>query len=179
MLPVTVVLARTPAPGHEADLVQWAEGIAEVAQTYDGHLEAQVIRASASPSADVIIAFTFASAEQLTAWEKSEERASWLKRLDGIVVGAAESHTVSGFESIFSKSSQAVSRPPARWKTAVVIALALYPMSMILAWVLGPLTGSWPIPFRSLITTICVVPYMAWVGVPFLTRWLSPWLKRG
>jgi antibiotic biosynthesis monooxygenase (ABM) superfamily enzyme len=32
---------------------------------------------------------------------------------------------------------------------------------------------------RVLLTTVIVVPYMSWVGVPYLTRWLRPWLRAG
>jgi antibiotic biosynthesis monooxygenase (ABM) superfamily enzyme len=36
----------------------------------------------------------------------------------------------------------------------------------------------WSIWLRSLVTTLVVVPYMAWLGVPTLTRWLRGWLRR-
>ena len=178
VLPVTVAIARTPVPGREDDLVAWAQGIAEAAEVYDGHLGARILRTGEDPSADVVVAFSFDSAEHLQAWEASPVRRDWLGRLDGLVVGAATTHAVSGFESIFARPRAAAAAPPARWKTAIVIALALYPASVVLGWALGPLTASWPVWARALLTTVLVVPYMAWVGVPTLTRWLRPWLHR-
>jgi antibiotic biosynthesis monooxygenase (ABM) superfamily enzyme len=176
---VTVAIARTPVPGREDDLVTWAHGIAEAAEAYDGHLGARILRTGEEPSADVVVAFSFDSAEHLQAWESSPVRRDWLGRLEGLVTGAATTHAVSGFESIFARPQAAVASPPPRWKTAVVIALALYPASVVLGWALGPLTQSWSVWARALATTLLVVPYMAWVGVPTISRWLHGWLRRG
>ena len=126
----------------------------------------------------MVVAFSFDSTEHLTAWEGSEVRASWLQRLDGLVAGAATTHSVSGFESIFSGSRGAPAAPPPRWKTAVIIALALYPASVLLGWALGPTMQPWSVWVRALVTTVVVVPYMAWVGVPYLSRALRAWLYR-
>lgn len=176
MLPVTVVIARTPAPGREVDLEDWAHGVAEAAEAFDGHLGARIIRASEEPSADVVVAFSFDSTEHLNTWERSRERQAWLDRLEGLVAGTATTHSVSGFEAIFSGPRGVPVVPPPRWKTAVVIALALYPMSALLAWLLGPAMASWNLLLRSLITTLIIVLYMAWIGVPYLSRWLRGWL---
>lgn len=175
---MTVAIARTPAPGREEELVTWAHGIASAAEAYDGHLGARILRTGDEPTADVVVAFSFDSAEHLQAWEGSSVRADWLRRLEGLVVGAATTHAVSGFESIFSRSGTGPVSPPPRWKTAVVIGLALYPASVLLGWALGPVTQGWSVWARALLTTLLVVPYMAWVGVPYLSRALRRWLHR-
>jgi antibiotic biosynthesis monooxygenase (ABM) superfamily enzyme len=95
------------------------------------------------------------------------------------VVGEARTHAVSGFEGIFSYAPGQPVMPPPRWKTAAIIALALYPMSVLLNWLLGPHIAGWNIFLRVLLTTAIVVPYMAWVGVPYLTKWLRGWLRSG
>lgn len=136
------------------------------------------MRSGGGPDADVIVAFTFDSAAELQAWESSLERTSRLTELEGLVAGEATTHAVSGFEGIFAHPARGTVIPPPRWKTAVVIAVALYPASLALAWLLGPLTEHWPLILRQLLTVALVVPYMAWVGVPYLTRWLRGWLNR-
>jgi uncharacterized protein len=178
MLPVTVVIARTPKPGHEAELLAWANDIQPVAATYPGHLGAQIITPTGAAPGEVIVVFSFESAASLQAWETSEDRASWLRKLDGIVEGEARTHAVSGFESLFAHQSSQPVYPPPRWKTATVIALALYPMSLVLNWLLAPHLLHWNIWLRVALTTVIVVPYMAWVGVPYLTKWLRPWLHQ-
>lgn len=178
MLPVTVVIARTPARGRADDLVAWGHGVAQAAGSFDGHIGARIFRTGDEPSDDVVVAFSFDNAEHLNVWEVSGERRSWLDRLEGMVEGSATTHSVSGFEAIFSRNQGAAIVPPARWKTALIIALALYPISVLLNWLLAPAIASWPLLLRSLLTTALIVPYMAWVGVPYLTRFLRRWLYR-
>ena len=175
-LPVTVVLSRHPAPGREDELVAWAHGVSAAAADFPGHLGAVVYPPSPPDSDDLVLAFSFASAEQLSAWERSEVRRSWLERSRELVEGEMTLHAASGFEGIFAHGPGQPVVPPPRWKTAAIIALALYPMSLLLGWLLGPVTGDWPAWLRVLVNVAVIVPYMAWVGVPFLTRRLRGWL---
>ena len=101
-LPVTVVLSRHPVPGREDELVAWADGVSEAAAAFPGHLGAVVYPPSPPDCDDLVIAFSFASAEQLSAWERSEERRSWLDRSRDLVEGEMTLHSASGFEGIFA-----------------------------------------------------------------------------
>lgn len=177
-LPVTVVISRRPASGREAELLRWAESIIAVAQKFPGHLGAQVFPPEPPDHEDLVLAFSFASADELAAWEGSPERRDWLARADDLVVGPATVHSVSGFEGIFAHGRNEAVIPPPRWKTATIIALALYPVSLLLSWALGPILADANIAVRVLITTAIIVPYMAWLGVPLLSRWLRGWLRR-
>jgi antibiotic biosynthesis monooxygenase (ABM) superfamily enzyme len=177
-LPVTVVLARRPAPGREQDLLDWAGRIVEAASRFPGHLGAQVFPPDASDHPDLVVAFSFATAAALSEWEHSDERRVLLDAAKSLVVGEARAHTVSGFEGIFSYAPGQAVGPPPRWKTAVVIGLAIYPMSLLLGWLLAPHLADWNVALRVLATTLIVVPYMSWLGVPYLSRWMSGWLHR-
>ncbi len=177
-LPVTVVVSRRPTPGKEQPLVQWANDVVEVASTFPGHLSAEVYPPSMPDRPDLVIAFSFSSAATLSVWEHSAERSDWLGRSAPLVEGEARAHAVSGFEGIFSPSLHAMSSPPPRWKSAAVIALALYPASLLISWLIVPQLMSLPVAVRVLITTALVVPFMVWVGVPWLTKRLSGWLQK-
>ena len=48
--------------------------------------------------------------------------------------------------------------------------------SLVLNWLLGPHIATWNIWLRVLLNVAIIVPYMAWVGVPYLTTWLRGWL---
>jgi antibiotic biosynthesis monooxygenase (ABM) superfamily enzyme len=172
-LPVTVVISRAPAPGRQDDLVVWAHGIVDAASAFPGHLGAQVYPPAPPDRDDVVIAFSFASAEALSAWERSAERRAWTDRSHGLVAGDARTHAVSGFEGIFSRTLV----PPPRWKTAAVIWLALYPMSLLVSWLAAPHLVTWNLFLRVMLTTSIVVPYMSWIGVPWLSRRLRTWLQ--
>lgn len=177
-LPVTVVISRTPAPGKEDELLAWAAGISAAAHQFPGHLAAQIYPPGEVDSGELVMAFSFEDARSLSSWEHSGVRRDWLARAEDLVAGEARTHAVSGFEGIFAHSPGKPVVPPPRWKTAVVIALALYPMSLLLSWILAPHISSWNIFVRVLLTTVILVPYMAWVGVPYLSKWLRRWLHR-
>ena len=178
-LPVTVVIARRPVPGGTAELLEWADGIVRAASDFPGHLGAEVFPPSPPDCDELVIAFSFTNADALSAWEHSEVRRSWIGRSRQLIAGEATTHGVSGFEGIFSHAPGQAVVPPPRWKTATVIALALFPMTLLLSWLLTPHLASWNLLLRVLLTTAIVVPYMSWVGVPFLSRRLSGWLHAG
>ena len=174
-LPVTVVVSRRPAPGHERELEQWAYGLVDLAARFPGHLSGDVIHAR-DPEGHVIVAISWDNADAVHFWERSEERSAWLARADELLLEPAEPQSLSGFESIFASSSSTV--PVPRWKTAVVIALAIYPASLLVNLVLGPLLADWVLPLRVLVTTAILVPFMTWAGVPWISGRLDGWLHR-
>jgi antibiotic biosynthesis monooxygenase (ABM) superfamily enzyme len=67
---------------------------------------------------------------------------------------------------------------PPRWKTAVVVWVAIYPSITLVLWLAGPRMASWPLAVRTLAVTALVVPLMVFVLLPVLQRLLGPWLRR-
>jgi antibiotic biosynthesis monooxygenase (ABM) superfamily enzyme len=175
-LPVTVVVSRRPVSGREADITAWAEGISQAAARFPGHLGAQVYPPPAPDRPDLVIAFSFDTASHLSAWETSEERRDWLARSAELAEGDLRTHVASGFEGLFAPAVHATTSPPPRWKTGVVIGIALFPMSLLLNWLLMPHLSAWPVVLRVALSVIVIVPWMVYLGVPYLTRWMKPWL---
>jgi antibiotic biosynthesis monooxygenase (ABM) superfamily enzyme len=68
---------------------------------------------------------------------------------------------------------------PPRWKTAVLIWLAIYPSITFLLWLAGSRIASWPLPLRTLAITAVLVPVMVFVLIPAIQRLLAPWLRPG
>jgi antibiotic biosynthesis monooxygenase (ABM) superfamily enzyme len=176
-LPVTVVVARHPAPGREAELDAWAHGIVESAEAFPGHLGAEVYRPAPPDRDELVIAFSFANATTLSTWEHSAQRRHWIKAAEPLLAWEAIPHAISGFEGIFSHVPGRPVVPAPRWKTAAVIVLALYPASLLLNWAVVPHLASWNICLRVLVTSAIIVPFMSWVGVPYLSKWLRRWLQ--
>jgi len=177
-LPVTVVVSRRARPGQETALTAWARGITGVAERFPGHLGAQIHEPTPPDHEDLVIVFGFGTAEQLQAWERSPERAEWLRRADAVSEGGQQAHTLETLASLFTPPGRTGIAPP-RWKSAVVIALSLYPLSLLVALVVTPHLGGLPVPLRSLATTLLVVPLMVWVAVPTVSKLLRRWLATG
>ena len=66
---------------------------------------------------------------------------------------------------------------PPRWKTAIVVWLAIYPTITLVLWLAGPRVAGWPLALRTLAITAVVVPLMVYLLMPAFQRLLRPWLR--
>ena len=177
-MPVTAVIARRPAPGREADLLAWADAFAAAASAFAGHVETRVFPPSPPDNEDVVIAMTFRTAEELSAWERSAVRAEFREQARPLVAGRPRAFAASGLEAILGGRDGEAVVPPPRWKTAIVIIIAIYPITVLGQWLLAPEIGTWPLLLRSLPTSIIMPVYVAYVGGPAVSRLLRRWLQR-
>lgn len=63
-----------------------------------------------------------------------------------------------------------------KYKTAVIIWIAIYPTINIIFLLFGEILNSLPIFLRTLILTIVLVPLMVFVLIPTLNKLFSKWL---
>ena len=70
-------------------------------------------------------------------------------------------------------------RPPTppRYKSAVVIWLAIYPALTVTLFLVGPVLTPLPLVLRTLVLTVILVPAMVYLLVPGVQRLLAGWLK--
>jgi antibiotic biosynthesis monooxygenase (ABM) superfamily enzyme len=64
-----------------------------------------------------------------------------------------------------------------RYKTAVIIWLAIYPALTLTLALLGGVLAPLPLFLRTLVLTGLLVPMMVYVLVPAVTRLLAGWLR--
>lgn len=68
-------------------------------------------------------------------------------------------------------------KPPKKWKMAIVIWLAIYPLITLLFALFGnQLVLINPLPLRTLTITLIVVPTMVFILIPTLQKLLHNWL---
>lgn len=59
-----------------------------------------------------------------------------------------------------------------RWQTVVTTWLAVYPLITLLLAALEPLLATWPLPLRTLVVSLVMVPVMVlWVAPAARTLW--------
>ncbi|WP_426140981.1 antibiotic biosynthesis monooxygenase [Pseudomonas sp. DWP3-1-2] len=169
--PVTLMVARRVAHGRYQELIAWLHEGERLATDFPGYLGSGVL---APPPGDdeFQIIFRFANAETMHAWEHSASRSSWLVRGSGLFAQPSE-HRVSGIDGWFGAVGQ---RPP-RWKQAVAIWLAFFPVSLLFNFVLGPLLNDLQLLPRVLISTLLLTPLMVFWFIPLSTHLLSSWLN--
>jgi antibiotic biosynthesis monooxygenase (ABM) superfamily enzyme len=65
-----------------------------------------------------------------------------------------------------------------KWKFAVMVWIAIFPSITLLQFLIGKQLLELPIPLRSLILTVILVPLMVFVLLPILRKILGSWLNK-
>lgn len=169
--PVTLMVARRAAHGRYQEMIAWLHEGERLATDFPGYLGSGVL---APPPGDneFQMIFRFADAQTMHAWEHSASRRAWLVRGCGLFEQPSE-HRASGIAGWFGAAG---SRPP-RWKQAVAIWLAFFPVSLLFNFVLGPLLSQMDLMPRIMFSTLILTPLMVYLFIPLSTRLLAPWLQ--
>jgi len=171
--PVTVTIARTVAPGREADFEAWSDRLTAAAAGHPGFLGAGLLRPGHVGEPWHVV-FRFDSQAHLEDWERSRERAALLAVGDELV-HATDVHRVTGLETWFALPGRTAPAPP-RWKMFAVSAAAIYLLNLLLTLVYGSLIAGWPLVARLALTSVPVTALMTWLVMPRAARLLQAWL---
>ncbi|WP_248794814.1 antibiotic biosynthesis monooxygenase [Pseudomonas sp. MWU13-2105] len=168
--PVTMMVARRVAEGRYQDMLTWLHEGELLATDFPGYLGSGVL---APPPGDneFQMIFRFSDAITLGAWEHSASRKAWLARGGDLFAGPHEQR-VSGIDGWFG----AVGRRPPRWKQAVAIWLAFFPVSLLFNFGLAPLLAELSLLPRVLVSTLALTPLMVYFFIPLSTHLLAGWL---
>lgn len=70
-------------------------------------------------------------------------------------------------------------KPPKKWKMAILIWIAIYPtITLIFVFFGKDLMTIHPLPLRTFLLTLVVVPLMTFVLIPLLQKLLGNWLNK-
>ncbi|MGZ4438362.1 MAG: antibiotic biosynthesis monooxygenase [Nocardioidaceae bacterium] len=179
-LPVTVSIVRHVAPGHEDRMRAWVHAGSSLAERFPGFLGTGWVRPN-EQSDEWHMLYRFDGPASLAAWEASEERAWWLGSAQGLV-GESVRERRTGIEGWFDEPSGVdvvdLRTPvaPPRWKQAVMIWVAFFPLSLASSFLFGAFAPTLAVLPRVLMTTLVMTPLMTYVVLPQLTRRLHRWL---
>ncbi|HEY3262138.1 MAG TPA: antibiotic biosynthesis monooxygenase [Pseudonocardiaceae bacterium] len=171
--PVTVTIARRPAPGREAEFEDWATRLTGAAAGFKGFLGAGLLR-PATVGQDWHVVYRFDSPEHLAAWEQSDVRTTLLAAGEDLMRTTGE-HRVTGLETWFALPGRTAPAPP-RWKMFAVSAVAIYSLSLVLNLLLGHMLAPLPLPVRLAPVSGSVTALMTWLVMPLLAQLLEGWL---
>jgi antibiotic biosynthesis monooxygenase (ABM) superfamily enzyme len=165
------MVARRVAKERYPHFTRWLNEGRHLAADFPGYLGSGVLAPPADDDEYQII-FRFSSAETLAAWEHSASRRAWLARGQGLF-DAPHEHRAVGLDAWFQANSPA----PPRWKQAVAVWLAFFPVSLLFHWLFGSTFASWPMFPRVMVSTLMLTPIMVFVFIPLSMRLLAPWLE--
>lgn len=174
--PVTMLVARRAAKGRYPELIAWLQEGEHLATDFPGYLGSGILAPPVGDNEFQMI-FRFADPTTLHAWEFSASRQAWLARGNGLFAQPSE-HRVHGMDGWFATtSSSAQPQRPPRWKQAVAIWLAFFPVSLLFNFAFGAWLGELTLAPRILVSTLALTPLMVFIFIPLSTRLLAPWLN--
>jgi uncharacterized protein len=181
--PVTVSITRHLDPGREAEMVSWMQAGIALAERFPGFLGAGWVRPERDSETWHVL-YRFADAAALSSWESSHQRQWWRDSSSGLGVVESRVERRTGIEGWFDDPASrdvrdlrvAPSAPP-RWKQAMVIWLAFFPLSLLVAWLFGRYAPDLALVERVLLSTLAMTPVMTYVVLPRMTKALDWWLQ--
>jgi antibiotic biosynthesis monooxygenase (ABM) superfamily enzyme len=165
--PVTVTVARTVVPGHEAQYLRWADEVVTTLLTVHGCLGAGVLHPGPDSHEHQIV-FRFVDGMHLRAWEKSPERAALMARAGEFVVAERVQRTV-GVEDWFELPQRA--EPKRSLSNRVVTdVLWVYPVAILSSLFVAPRIARLSMEVRVVISTVLITAAMRLAVNPLRTR---------
>ena len=180
-LPVTVSITRHVQPDHVDQMIAWVRAGSALAERFPGFLGTGWVRPSVD-SDEWHMLYRFDSSASLATWEASEQRTWWLGSAQGLV-GESMRERRTGIEGWFDEPHEhdvqdlrPLPTAPPRWKQAVMIWTAFFPLSLLAGLVLSRTAPGLAILPRVLLTIVVMTPIMTYLVLPQLTRRLEWWL---
>lgn len=171
------------SPGREADFAAAQRGLNEASAGYPGFEGAALFGPTVGN--EWLSLVRYRTAEQLSAWKASVERAQALTPLRSVLTEefAPLTSTTPFATTVRIENGRTLMTP--NWKSAMMVLLVLYPTVMLLSRFAGPFFDEWGAPpwlalWLSQVLSISLMQWwlMPWATTPF-KRWLDPVDGRG
>lgn len=144
------------------------------AGSFPGSLGSAIFQQEEGALARITILHRFASVADRDAWLASRDFATWQEAIAATSCTLEHVRTYSGMEALFAAGR---ADAPPRWKMALVLLIAVLPLSFALSQWFGKALSSIPPLTGALITSPIMVLLMTYVLVPLLTKLFAGWLQ--
>lgn len=175
--PVTTVIVQRPLKDAVSRYEAWLQEIVPAAQQFAGHQSVNVIRPHAGDAAYTII-LHFDTIANLRAWLDSDTRARLIEKIRPFLHTDENIEIKTGVEFWFTPPAGGRTAPP--YKQFLITLSAIFPLTIIIPWMLGPAFGLLPalaLPgIRHFVIAALIVGAMTYIIMPRYTRLVAGWL---
>ena len=175
---VTGIIVHELRADARDEYERWLDEIREACRQFPGYLSTDVIRPVNGHNSYTVV-IRFKGVEQLKAWIESDVRREFLQRIEHALQKGDRYVIKTGLDFWFAQPTPAP--PPKRYKQFLLTLSAIFPLTIVVPWLLGPLLGhSGAIAFvggKFLVAT-AIVGLMVYVIMPRYTRLVANWLYR-
>ncbi|GAB4026108.1 antibiotic biosynthesis monooxygenase [Spirosoma gilvum] len=177
---VTTIIVQRPYKKQVEAYENWLNEIVPLAQSSPGHRGVNIIRPHGS-SDEYTIVLHFSSETNLRNWLESDTRRRLIEQVRPLLNTDETIDIKTGLEFWFTppKASNRVASP---YKQFLITLSAIYPLSMLVAWLLAPVFSALPLLstlfVRAFLTSAVIVGLMTFVIMPRYVRLVANWLFR-
>jgi antibiotic biosynthesis monooxygenase (ABM) superfamily enzyme len=174
---VAFIITHTIKAGEEKRYEDWLLDILNAVSRSSGYLGREIFRpAHGSRKYTTIIRFN--SHEHLNAWAESDVRRSYVSSVSDLLERGDQHEIRTGIDFWFTPEGI---RPPKRWKQFLLTLSAVYPLTLILPLLFGPLFSLVPPPLndqfvKGFAVAASLTALLTFVIMPHYTRLVKRWL---
>lgn len=173
---VTFIITHTVKGGTEQRYEDWLADILGSVSKFPGYLGREIVR-PANGGRKYTTVLRFDSLEHLNAWAESNERSSYINRVSDLLEKGDVHEIRTGIDFWFTPEGV---KPPKSWKQFCLTLSAVYPLSLIIPRLLGPLFDVAPpvdhLFVKALLTSAALTALLTFVIMPRYTRLVRRWL---
>jgi antibiotic biosynthesis monooxygenase (ABM) superfamily enzyme len=180
---VTSVIQHAVRTGAEAEYEAWLGKITPIAKRFPGHRGIEFIRppGGSGSSGSYTIMLRFDTLEHLQDWLRSDARRELVEEAKQFFERGEKIDIKTGLEFWFTPPAPApAQKQPAPYKQFLVTLSVVFPLTLIVPWVLWPLFQAVPaleLPgISNLLVSSVIVGLMTYVIMPHYTRLIAKWL---
>jgi antibiotic biosynthesis monooxygenase (ABM) superfamily enzyme len=174
---VTIVIQHEIQSGAQSQYEQWLKRIVPIAARAPGHRGVNVI-APPDGSGRYTVTIRFDTLEYAQGWLGSSARHELIEQVTPLLKQAEKIDTVTGLEFWFTPPAGQKRAKP--YKQFLLTLSVIYPLTLILPWIIGPLFDLVPLLRQPLIyrliMAVIIVGLMTYVVMPRYTRLVQKWL---
>jgi uncharacterized protein len=173
-MPIHVAITRRVRPGCEEEFHRALREFFQTSFSHEGVLGASLLTPPpGSDSREFGILRTFASEAERDAFYESPMFQAWEQRARTLTEGEPVYRQLHGLEAWFRSPHLT----PPRWKMALVTLLGVYPVSLVIGWLLSPQLRELPLALNLFLVSALIVACLTWLVMPALTNLFQPWLQ--
>jgi len=182
---VTLVIQHHIIGGAQADYEAWLKQIIPAAMGFDGHLGVNVIRPVAGSDRYTVV-LRFDSHEHVDQWITSDTRKRLIAQVQPLLAKEEQRDLTTGLEYWFTPED-APQKKAKPYKQFLVTLSAIYPLTVIVPWLLAPVIHGVPLLaypllayplLAKLLVALVIVGLMTYVIMPRYTKLIASWLFR-
>jgi antibiotic biosynthesis monooxygenase (ABM) superfamily enzyme len=175
--PVTVVFSQRIAAGRDGEFASRYREVVAALEGFPGFLGSELLPPVPGVQEDHVIVASFASRRDLDRWLESETRHAWVDHVAALIEGERTINVVGGFGGWFPAGPDRP-RGPRRWKQAVAVLLALFPVSLLITAVRSEVAPDMNMVLAVFVGNVLGVAALSFFLMPLVTKWLAGWLSR-